>query len=112
MNAAPIKIGINEAIPNTVPIPINQAEKVLPSLVNIIQHITPIAIPIVNKTFKTIHSTTAVIIKLYHCRKIVVKSSSRLINGFARSTCKSIEGVIKRCDIKFHCYPSIKQCCL
>ena len=26
---------------------------------------------IVNKTFKTVHSTTAVIIKLYHCRQIV-----------------------------------------
>ena len=53
MNIAPINTGINDAIPRAVPIPINQAEKVLPSLVNIIQQITPTPTPIANKTFNT-----------------------------------------------------------
>ncbi len=73
MNAAPIKIGINEAIPKTAPKPNNQAEKVLPSLVNIIQHITPTAIPIVNKICITFHNTNAVMVKLYHCAQSVTR---------------------------------------
>ena len=62
MNAAPINTGINDAIPKAVPIPINQAEKVLPSLVNIIQQITPTPTPIANKTFNTVHRTIAVML--------------------------------------------------
>ena len=34
-----------------------QAEKVLPSLVNIIQQITPTETPIAERTFKIIHKT-------------------------------------------------------
>ncbi len=62
MNTAPINTGINDAIPKAVPIPINQAEKVLPSLVNIIQQITPTPTPIANKTFNTVHRTIAVML--------------------------------------------------
>ena len=65
MNAAPINTGINDAIPKAVPIPINQAEKVLPSLVNIIQQITPTPTPIANKTFRIVQITIAVIIQDY-----------------------------------------------
>ena len=65
MNAAPINTGINDAIPKAVPIPINQAEKVLPSLVNIIQQITPTPTPIANKTFNTVHRTIAVMLVKY-----------------------------------------------
>mgnify|MGYP004126930455 CR=1 FL=1 len=65
MNAAPINTGINDAIPRAVPIPINQAEKVLPSLVNIIQQITPTPTPIANKTFNTVHRTIAVMLVKY-----------------------------------------------
>ena len=65
MNAAPIITGINDAIPKAVPIPINQAEKVLPSLVNIIQQITPTPTPIANKTFNTVHRTIAVMLVKY-----------------------------------------------
>ena len=62
MNAAPINTVINDAIPRAVPIPINQAEKVLPSLVNIIQQITPTPTPIANKTFNTVHRTIVVML--------------------------------------------------
>ena len=65
MNAAPINTGINDAIPRAVPIPINQAEKVLPSLVNIIQQIAPTPTPIANKTFNTVHRTIAVMLVKY-----------------------------------------------
>ena len=65
MNAAPINTGINDAIPRAVPIPINQAEKVLPSLVNIIQQIAPTPTPIANKTFNTVHRTIAVMLAKY-----------------------------------------------
>ena len=65
MNAAPINTGINDAIPKAVPIPINHAEKVLPSLVNIIQQITPTPTPIANKTFNTVHRTIAVMLVKY-----------------------------------------------
>ena len=65
MNAAPINTGINDAIPKAVPIPINQAEKVLPSLVNIIQQITPTPTPIANKTFRIVQITIAVMIQDY-----------------------------------------------
>ena len=65
MNTAPINTGINDAIPKAVPIPINQAEKVLPSLVNIIQQITPTPTPIANKTFNTVHRTIAVMLVKY-----------------------------------------------
>tara|TARA_Y100000996_G_C21969010_1_gene415575 strand:- start:228 stop:431 length:204 start_codon:yes stop_codon:yes gene_type:complete len=65
MNIAPINTGINDAIPRAVPIPINQAEKVLPSLVNIIQQITPTPTPIANKTFNTVHRTIAVMLVKY-----------------------------------------------
>ena len=65
MNAAPINTGINDAIPRAVPIPINQAEKVLPSLVNIIQQIAPTPTPIANKIFNTVHRTIAVMLVKY-----------------------------------------------
>ena len=48
-----------------VPIPINQAEKVLPSLVNIIQQIAPTPTPIANKTYNTVHRTIAVMLVKY-----------------------------------------------